>query len=199
MTEAYAVNCAALCQESMLQKVYGLLDKTRQARVRRLRVPQKRAQCAAAGMLLRHLFGSETIAYAGNGKPYLQNKPATHFNLAHTGNWVFCAVSHVPVGVDAQVLTAYKERLAKRWFTPEEQLWIREEPSVRFTRLWTQKEAYAKMTGEGIVKAVTGNTIIQHFIKEYDDFADENIYITVCAKENIVFPPAIVKITEPLW
>ncbi len=199
VTRVYAVNCVDLGEESTLQQVLGQLDDARRARVQRLRIPQKQAQCAAAGILLRHLFGTETIACEKNGKPFLKNRPDIHFNLSHTGNWVFCAVSHVRIGIDAQMLTTYNKKLAERWFTSQEQQWIDEDPDVRFTRLWTQKEAYAKMTGVGMAQTVTNTVLAHHVIKEYADFADENMYITVCTDKNAEFPPTIHKITEPLW
>ncbi len=200
MTKVYAFNCEALCNDAAWPHVLSLLDATRQIRVGRLQTPQKKAQCAAAGLLLRHLFGAdETVVYRGNGKPYLSSNPDTHFSLSHTGTWVFCAVADSPVGIDAQVQATYNERLAARWFNAEERQWMQADPDARFTRLWTQKEAYAKMTGDGMAKTTTGGFTIPHSVKEYPDLVVEGIYVTACVAGVEAFAPGIEIVKEPLW
>lgn len=195
----YAVNCATLYDDAVLQQVLPQLTADRAARVQQLRTPEKRAQCAAAGRLLQHLFGDATITSAENGKPYLSDRPQIHFNLSHTGEWVLCAVSDTPVGVDAQVLTRYRAKVAARWFSEEERQWIAQQPDERFTRLWTRKEAYAKMTGDGMVSAMRGAPQLPHVTKEYDDLEGDGLYIAVCTDKANTFAPAIEIIKEPLW
>ncbi len=198
MVKVYAVNCEALCHEARLRQVLPRLDAGRRGRVARLRLPQKRAQCAAAGILLRHLFGDVAIACTQTGKPYLPASPDTYFSLSHTGNFVVCAVAEAPVGIDAQQLTACNGRLAKRWFTPAEQEWIRANPDERFTRLWTQREAYAKMTGEGIIGAI-GSGVIPHHTVECTELIPHGVYVAVCLAGNAGFSPVIEILKEPLW
>ena len=100
----------------------------------------------------------------GNGKPYLQDYPL-YFNLSHSGNYVVCAVSAREVGVDIQ---EYKktdvERLARRFFSEEEQGILmactnEKEQCKLFFRLWTRKEAYGKLTGEGIAAVIDKNML----------------------------------------
>ena len=195
----YAVNCATLYDDAELQQVLPQLTADRAARVQQLRTPEKRAQRAAAGLLLRHLFGDATITSTENGKPYLLDCPQIHFNLSHTGAWVLCAVSDAPVGVDAQALTHYRAKVAARWFSEEERQWIAQQSDERFTRLWTRKEAYAKMTGDGMVSAMRSAPQLPHVTKEYDDLADDGLYIAVCTGKANTFAPAIEIIKEPLW
>ena len=61
------------------------------------------------------------------------------------------------VGVDIEWLERPVDHngLAGRWFTPRETSWVEqctsaEDASVRFMRIWTAREAAAKLTGEGM-------------------------------------------------
>ena len=97
--------------------------------------------------------------YGRNGKPYLQDYPF-YFNLSHSGEYVFCVISGREVGVDIQQLRPVDEvRLTRRFFSEEEQKALekcfnREEQRKLFYRLWTRKEAYGKLTGEGIAASM---------------------------------------------
>lgn len=97
--------------------------------------------------------------YKGNGKPYLQDYPL-YFNLSHSGNYVVCAVSTQEVGVDIQEYKkADVKRLARRFFSGEEQSILmacanEKEQNELFYQLWTRKEAYGKLTGEGIAAVI---------------------------------------------
>ena len=93
------------------------------------------------------------IEYAGNGKPVYSGLD-TYFNLSHAGNYVVCAVSDKAVGVDIERQRKNVIRVAKRFFTQAECDWIGDD-SLRFARIWTLKEAYAKLTGDGIAGTVS--------------------------------------------
>ncbi len=99
------------------------------------------------------------IDYGEKGKPYLRDYPF-YFNLSHSGEYVACAVSDSEVGVDIQRCSPADGeclgRLARRFFSEEERRALEqcgdgEERRRLFYRLWTRKEAYGKLTGQGIV------------------------------------------------
>lgn len=102
--------------------------------------------------------------YSGNGKPYLQDYPL-YFNLSHSGNYAVCAVSPREVGVDIQEYKQVNlERLARRFFSEEEQSMLKacangKEQCRLFYQLWTRKEAYGKLTGEGIAAVIDKNVL----------------------------------------
>ncbi|MBQ9549685.1 MAG: 4'-phosphopantetheinyl transferase superfamily protein [Lachnospiraceae bacterium] len=56
------------------------------------------------------------------------------------------------VGVDIECIRDYDEGIAERFFTKEEQDYLKfsENKEEDFTRIWTSKEAYGKFTGGGI-------------------------------------------------
>lgn len=93
--------------------------------------------------------------YGKNGKPYLTDHPF-QFNLSHSGDYVFCGVSEQEIGVDIQKIQGDNMlRLAKRFFSgPEcqalEACGDADLCHRMFFRMWTRKEAYGKLTGEGI-------------------------------------------------
>ena len=93
--------------------------------------------------------------YGRNGKPYFKNY-SLKFNLSHSGEYVFCGVSDQEIGADIQEIRDAKElSLARRFFSEGESMALEhcendEERSQLFFRLWTRKEAYGKLTGQGI-------------------------------------------------
>ena len=160
--ELYEIDCTPLTDEARLRRSLPFLDIPRRQTVSRMPAGLPRAQKAAAGLLLTHLFGSHgqppVIAHGAHGKPYLPNGQA-HFSLSHTGHQVFCAVADTPVGLDAQTADCCRPRVAERCFTPREQAWLAQDPDGRFSRLWALKEAYLKYTGFGLVLPMSSFTV----------------------------------------
>lgn len=97
-----------------------------------------------------------SYVYGENGKPYLPEYPDFFFSLSHSGNYVICAVSDREIGADIQIKKAQSGlRLAKRFFHEKEQKLLSHcstdgEKRETFYRLWVAKEAYIKLTGQGI-------------------------------------------------
>lgn len=103
-----------------------------------------------------------TYRYGNAGKPYFRDNPF-YFNLSHSGDYVFCVLSCAEVGADIQKHQNYNnEHLARRFFSPQEIVALqncREGQDALFYRLWTRKEAYGKLTGEGIASVVGINCL----------------------------------------
>ena len=159
----YSIDCTPwLSDESIVQSLPYLDDK-RRSRIRRLRLPLKRAQCAAAGLLLTHLLGENgnapTLVYGANAKPYLADKSDIFFSITHSDKWVFLAIADCEIGIDAQMPRKVCPRLAARSTSPEELAWVKENTEPHFTRLWTMKEAYLKYTGTGLTVPIREVTI----------------------------------------
>jgi len=88
-------------------------------------------------------------------KPFFPDYPEFQFNLSHSGTMALCAVADVPVGCDIEALSPAHLRIAGRVMAPSEltNYTDAENEAVRidwFYRLWTLKESYVKLTGEGI-------------------------------------------------
>lgn len=115
--------------------------------------------CAEAYLLLKDALsecfgidGEFSFGYAPSGKPFLNEYPEIHFNLSHCSSCVCCAVSSSPVGVDVENIQ-YDPDLAGTVFNTSEQEAIEsaDNREIEFTKLWTMKESFLKLTGEGIV------------------------------------------------
>lgn len=213
MVKVYAACCAGLKDEARLNAVFPLLDSARQARVARLQDTQKKAQCAAAGLLLTHLFGRDgqppQFTHGSRGKPYLVGENEPFFSLSHSGDWVFCAVADSEVGLDTQEFTPYREKIAARWFTDIERTWLAENPDERFAMLWAKKEAYCKFTGFGLVLPPSSFSVPypadgwdeanRCCWKEYVFSAETPLAVAVCCKEtDTFFPITILSLDELL-
>ena len=113
--------------------------------------------------------GDLTFGFGPHGKPFLQDYPQIHFNLSHCPGVALCVVSDAPVGCDVEGVPSVLDLdVCRRVFSEEEQTFILASPSptLSFARLWTQKEAFLKYTGEGltdhfpIVRAIRSETIV---------------------------------------
>lgn len=93
------------------------------------------------------------------GKPYLENYSDIHISITHTDDCVACAVSDDPVGVDAQIVGDTKPRIAMHMFTENERDYVKDD-AVRFFEVWTKKESFVKLAGEGLTKRVSETDVI---------------------------------------
>lgn len=171
MTTIYLTDCRWLSDNSALVRAHLHLDEHRRSRIRRLRSPLKKAQCAAAGLLLRHCFGDDAVyRYGPYGKPYLE-KGQSYFSIAHSDNLVMLAVSDTEIGADIQGISPIRPAVLRRCFTKDEQDYVGTD-AARFTQLWVQKEAYAKYTGRGLTAPYTappGNADLPLYTCCYQD------------------------------
>jgi len=98
------------------------------------------------------------IDFHEKGKPFFPDFPDFKFNITHGGGIVavaFC--DHHEVGIDVESgARKVNPMIAERYFTPTEaeflQKTLPQQRSHAFLRLWTVKEAYLKMTGDGLSK-----------------------------------------------
>lgn len=94
------------------------------------------------------------ISEEEKGKPFFTYNRNIHFSISNTFNYVAIAISNHRIGIDIESTRKYKENLVKRYFHSNEYAFIQSFPLEQrdriFTRLWTIKEAYVKMTGTGI-------------------------------------------------
>jgi 4'-phosphopantetheinyl transferase len=90
------------------------------------------------------------------GKPFLEDGELD-FNVSHSRDRLLIAVTAGrAVGVDIEFRRdgLNMKSIAKRWFAPEEQTFLKsiENPADGFFEVWAKKEAYVKALGVGIYK-----------------------------------------------
>ncbi|MCC7563885.1 MAG: 4'-phosphopantetheinyl transferase superfamily protein [Methanobacterium sp.] len=85
------------------------------------------------------------------GKPFLMNHSHVYFNLSHSEEYVACAVSDSPVGVDIEQVHNIDLNIAQNYFFGSEYHHIQNSAHKQrtFFELWVLKESYMKMTGLG--------------------------------------------------
>lgn len=93
-------------------------------------------------------FAPSDYAYKESGQPTIQNG---HISISHTEGYAACAIAREPVGIDVEREHTFSKAAAKRIFSPQEEL-LRESANADelLSRIWTVKESFLKMTGEGI-------------------------------------------------
>lgn len=91
------------------------------------------------------------------GKPYLKDMEEYHYNISNTDGMIVLALSDLEVGVDCEQIKArrFRSGVMKKCCTREETAYINAGESAkvqtsRFFQIWTLKESYIKMTGEGM-------------------------------------------------
>lgn len=104
--------------------------------------------------MYRELTGTDMpqMAVTHRGKPYFVTGDV-HFSISHTKSHVFCVLSDVPVGIDAEEADRNIDlRLADKILSPTEKRRYAAAGNKRtaLLRLWVLKEAYAKATGRGL-------------------------------------------------
>ena len=133
----------------------GLWEE-RKEKILRYKLEQSRKQSLGAGLLLKwalkkHGAVVERLSYGANGKPEAEG---VFFNLSHSGQWAVCAIGDGPVGCDVEEIASVREGIAERFFTENEVQHLAqfegERRNEEFFHLWTLKESYMKMTGEGM-------------------------------------------------
>lgn len=113
---------------------------------------------AAGRALLQAMYESYTgmsmpaISITQRGKPFF-SESNLHFSISHTRSHVFCALSHCPIGIDAEELgRKINLSLADKILSPSEkdQYEAALDKQLALLTFWVLKEAQAKCTGDGL-------------------------------------------------
>ena len=102
------------------------------------------------------------VARAGRGKPYLPDRPDLCFSVSHSGALWVCALADRPVGVDLQRHTdCPRERIARRFFHPDEIGYLEAHGFRPFFDVWTARESYVKGRGTGLFGERTPFSVVR--------------------------------------
>jgi phosphopantetheinyl transferase len=114
------------------------------------------------------------LAYTEHGKPYFTDS-FVHFSLSHTKALAVLAIGDAPCGVDAEAQSRHISAAVRARFLPD---LPPDAPSEVAVAAWTAREAYGKMTGEGLL---TAQVSVPADVQLQSLFAYRHI-ITVCAQ-----------------
>lgn len=203
------VSVVQVNQEYIEQHFDELVERLypeRKSRVLAFRRKEPAYVSVVAGLLLQELVEKQlgirpdelVFEKNENGKPWIKDYPEFYFNISHAGDYVVLAYGDVPLGVDIEQIRGKENlRVARRCFTEREYAYVSGQKEVddslsaeRFFYLWTMKESYLKLTGDGISvplnsfeidpeqKTVIG-TSYRYFMLRMDDY-----WVSVCAEDG---------------
>lgn len=161
MTYVYLTCVEPLQDPKLYQWAYDSLPAHRKQKSDRLRFDRDKRLSAGAWCLLRYGMAQKGIDCAGlslslgpGGKPFFADGPDLRFSLSHSGSLALCAISPREVGCDIQKSASGYQKIAGRFFTPEENAQLshaaEEEAKILFDRMWVLKESFLKLTGQGL-------------------------------------------------
>ena len=171
MVELYAVPLREKLNVDLFLRLLTCVDRKKQQRIKRFRHWQDAHRTLYADLLVRYLImrtlGVENsdIRFSVNAynKPQFDHPSGHHFNVAHSGRWIVCAINDRPVGVDVEQINDVNLDISRRFFSEDEHSAImqKEEPYRRFLfyTLWTLKESYLKAMGKGLYQPLDSFTI----------------------------------------
>lgn len=125
------------------------------------------------------------FVYNEHGAPYLAVGP--YFSISHCKQGIAVAVSDTPIGIDIETIRPFNEGVMRKTMNSEEQTHILSSlnPEIEFIRLWTQKEAYVKMQGTGIIADmhdILCNATNVHWEEILD--VEKRFICTICQKKT---------------
>ena len=101
-------------------------------------------------------MGAENLRYEENGKPVADN---CFVSISHSGNMVAVCTGENPVGIDIEFIDTSRDfgKLSNRVFCGDELEFFKKSSTADcFYEIWTRKEAYSKISGEGTVGIMKG-------------------------------------------
>lgn len=154
----YAFSIQGVEKEEALNQLKEIISEERREKMERYRFEADKIRSLFAEVLVRYglkkHFGMEKVSIETNkyGKPELRERKDIHYNVSHSGDWVICAFSLFPVGVDVEIEKEHNLDIAKRFFDKREYETLREceSPKELFISYWTLKESYVKAEGKGM-------------------------------------------------
>lgn len=154
--------------DSLYEKAYSEMAPSRKEKADRYEHIADKKLCVFSDMLLREMlkdnFGIENPEFYidKSGKPCLLGD-RLHFSISHSGCFIACAVDTTPVGIDIETPRPVTKKVIGYCCTEKEKNYIFSETQSipdflspdsietrRFLSLWTAKESYLKLTGEGL-------------------------------------------------
>ncbi len=95
------------------------------------------------------LEGELIVERDGNNKPYFKDYPNIRFSISHSNDLIVLAMSNTEVGIDIEYIKPRSfESIVEKRFFPDEKL--EAQTLEGFLKVWTRKEAYLKLTSEGL-------------------------------------------------
>ena len=128
--------------------------------VRRKNIEASHNSLLARAVIQRVLYeaghNQAPIIVDARGKPHVQHGP--HISISHSRNMVACALCEdFPIGIDIEHWQRRNfAKIADYAFGPNEIAAVEEDGAAAFYRIWTIREAIAKISGESVLSQMNG-------------------------------------------
>ena len=118
--------------------------------VRSLSLAAELALCCALRSLDPGFQPPADYAYAPSGQPHMPGGP--YISLSHSGQYALAAAAPCPIGADIEGPVTARLSLAAQCLNDRERSVFEKSPfpNETFRRFWVAKEAFVKLTGEGL-------------------------------------------------
>ena len=178
-----------------IHKMYNILPEFRKSKINKYKFPVDKVLSAVAYTLLLFAANQNNIKFNFKidkyGKPY-DAYGNMQFNLSHCKNAVACIISDAPVGIDVESIVninCYNTIVSKVCSEQEISLLMQSEDSlVDFTKIWTLKESYTKMMGQGIVLDLKEVSFLKYSCF-FSSLTFDNYVLSYCSNqyESIIY------------
>lgn len=165
MIKLYRININNWDDPLENKELLNQIDEIRRKKIMRYHMPDDRKRSLAAGIIIKHILNENglsenSLSYSKNGKPLADG---LFFNVSHSGDYVVGIVSDCEVGCDIEKISSAPMKVAQHYYSPAESEYINSEPDKdrAFFTIWTLKESYMKMTGQGLGLALDSFEILK--------------------------------------
>lgn len=165
MIKLYRININNWDDPLENKELLNQIDEIRRKKIMRYHMPDDRKRSLAAGIIIKHILNENglsenSLSCSENGKPLADG---LFFNVSHSGNYVVGVVSDCEVGCDIEKVSSAPMKVAQHYFSPAESEYMNSEPDKdrAFFTIWTLKESYMKMTGQGLSLALDSFEILK--------------------------------------
>lgn len=148
---------------------------------------EERRILSAAGAVLAYsaLKDRGELFYLDNGKPCFDAQ-GVYLSITHCDDYVFCAVSNSEIGIDAESVDRFSEKVIDRLPVVEKNLIS--DGILPFNKVWTAKEAYCKVSGEPLCQVLKKQLFGDDGEAHFDGFVFSYITLDgyiICVCEKI--------------
>ncbi len=143
---------------------------------------KKKESIAAASALLS--MGVENLHYDERNKPLADN---CFVSISHSRDMIAVCKSDKPVGIDIEFMATDRDyqKIAKRFYKGKELEYLNTSPSTAtFYEIWTKKEAYSKISGQGAIEIFDGFDVLNLEGFEFQTEIIGDYALSVCVKQS---------------
>jgi len=186
-------------EQSDFNALLLLVAEDKQIRINKFHFYRDARNCLLGDVLTRteicHATGlkNNQMCFLTNeyGKPYLAFEDNIHFNISHAGNYVVCAVSDEPVGIDIEVMKPFDMKIVERFFTAGEMAYVvnadKDTRLTCFYEIWTKKESRIKWEGKGLHMPLSSFSVLctgGQALRYLEVFRNDEVICHVCTNKN---------------